>query len=209
MSILIEKFQQIDSKADFATAYLEYLSAIMQELDVQVIAQIIDVIEQMSGNGGTLYFFGNGGSAATATHFANDIAINTRQQAIPSINAVSLVDNQAILTAIANDHGYENVFVKQLEGVLDPKDVIFALSVSGNSENILRAVKYARQIGTKVITCSGFDGGQLMRLSDINLHVQTSKGEYGPVEDVFQILDHLIYTFLMLSRFGKLSLQGS
>jgi D-sedoheptulose 7-phosphate isomerase len=116
-----------------------------------------------------------------------------------------LSDNQAILTALANDEGYEKVFIRQLEVMLQPEDVVVALSVSGNSSNVVAAVQYANDLGALTIGLTGFDGGELRKLVDIGLHVPTSKGEYGPAEDVFQILDHLIYTYLRMKRVGRLT----
>jgi D-sedoheptulose 7-phosphate isomerase len=92
------------------------------------------------------------------------------------------------------------VFVSQLEGRLKPGDVVVAFSVSGNSENVLKALEYAVGMGAVTIGMTGFDGGRMKKITDINLHVPTFKGEYGPVEDVFSIVGHLIYSFLKMSR---------
>ena len=197
-------FKKASSKKEFAGNYLTYLSALIAKVDREAIEKIIDTIVDAGRKGNTIYFLGNGGSAVISSHFANDIGIGTRTGGERLIKAVSLVDNMAVVTAIANDEGYDNVFLYQLEALLMPDDIVFALSVSGNSANVVDAVKYAAKIGAKTICCTGFDGGVLKDLADVSLHIPTPKGEYGPVEDVFGILDHLIYSYLRLKRRGAL-----
>jgi D-sedoheptulose 7-phosphate isomerase len=115
--------------------------------------------------------------------------------AIP-FRAVSLTDNVAVLTAIANDIAYADVFVRQLEGLLRPGDVVVAISASGNSPNVVRAIEYARSHGAVTVGLTGFDGGRLKALCDEAVHVATPPGEYGPVEDTHLVLDHLITGYL-------------
>jgi D-sedoheptulose 7-phosphate isomerase len=201
---LEDHFAEAGSKRDFATRYLNYLSDLLGQLDVGVIEQIIDAFTEAGERGQTVYFIGNGGSAATASHFANDLAYGTRAAGRRPFTAVSLADNVSVLTALANDEGYDQIFVRQLEGALEPGDVVVALSVSGNSANVLEAVRYAGEVGALTIGCTGFDGGVLRQMVDVNLHVPTRAGEYAPVEDVFQILDHLIYSYLRMERRGRL-----
>jgi len=197
-------FEKSSSKKEFARNYLTYLSDLIATIDVEAIEKIIDLIIDAGNKGNTVYFLGNGGSAVISSHFANDIGIGTRTNDQRLIKAVSLVDNMAVVTAVANDEGYNNVFLYQLEALLKPEDVVFAMSVSGNSANIVEAVKYARKIGATTIGCTGFDGGILKELVHISLHIPTPKGEYGPVEDIFGILDHLIYSYLRIGRRGHL-----
>jgi D-sedoheptulose 7-phosphate isomerase len=197
-------FSQGLCKRDFAARYLTYLSELMADIDVGVVEDIINALVKAGERESTIYFIGNGGSAATASHFANDISIGTRGEAAKPFKAISLVDNLAVVTALANDEGYANVFIRQLEGVLRPNDVVVALSVSGNSANIVEAIGYAKAHGAITIGCTGFDGGEMQKIVDINLHVPTHRGEYGPVEDVFTILGHLIYSYLRLERRGSL-----
>jgi D-sedoheptulose 7-phosphate isomerase len=139
-----------------------------------------------------VFFIGNGGSAATASHFANDIAIGTRTGDAKPFRAMALTDNVAVLTALANDNGYDSIFVDQLKVHLRDGDALVAISASGNSPNVIAAVEYARSRGAKVVGLTGFDGGKLRTLSDIAIHAQTAKGEYGPVEDLHMVVDHLV-----------------
>jgi D-sedoheptulose 7-phosphate isomerase len=109
-----------------------------------------------------------------------------------------------VTTAIANDFGYHEIFVNQLRNRLQPGDVVLALSVSGNSPNVIEAVRFAKEGGAVSIGCCGFDGGELRKLVDVCLHVPSKPGEYGPVEDVMMILDHVIHSYYLLSRRGTL-----
>lgn len=197
-------FAEACSKRDFATRYLSYLSELMANIDVGVVEQIIDTLVKAGEDGNSIYSIGNGGSAAIASHFANDIGIGTRAPRSKPFKASSLADNLAVVTALANDEGYTNVFVRQLDGVLQPGDVVVAFSVSGNSDNVLDALHYAKDQGAITIGCTGFDGGEMHQIIDISLHVPTPRGEYGPVEDIFTILGHLIYSYLRLERRGHL-----
>lgn len=197
MNHLEETFANTTNKTDYVRSYFKYLSVLMDRMDPEQIAQFIEIVEDCRQNGRTLFFVGNGGSAATASHFANDLQIGAR--CTPPIKAVALTDNIAIITAIGNDFGYENIFTKQMEKLMQPGDVLVAISASGNSPNIVNAVKMAKGMGSKVVGLSGFDGGYLRELSDIKIHVPSNKGEYGPVEDLHMVIDHLIGSYLMIS----------
>lgn len=194
MNKLDEMFSANKNPAAFAKEYSLYLGSILAKLDYNEIGKMIETILDARERGAHIFFIGNGGSAATASHFANDISIGTRVTEKP-FKAMALTDNVAILTAVGNDDGYEYVFTKQLQNFANPGDVLVAISASGNSPNIIHTVNYARQKGLKVIGLSGFDGGKLRELSDIRIHVQTAKGEYGPVEDVHMFIDHLIGSY--------------
>ena len=186
-------------KRDYARKYLSYLSEIIASMDVAIIEEIIKAIQETGRRGGIIYFIGNGGSASVASHYANDMKIGARLPGAKPLNAVSLTDNISILTALANDEGYEKVFVRQLEGILTPNDALMAFSVSGNSPNVLEAIRYASLLGAVTIGCTGFDGGELKRAADIVLHIPTNHGEYGPAEDIFAIMGHLITSYLKIA----------
>jgi D-sedoheptulose 7-phosphate isomerase len=98
---------------------------------------------------------------------------------------------------LENDIEYENIFYAQLEGTIDKDDLLIAISCSGNSPNIVKAAEYANNIGASVLGLTGFDGGKLKHMSDLNYHVQTNKDEYGPVEDLHMIFDHMLYTYFI------------
>jgi len=180
---------------DFIDNYTNDLITLLQNIDKDVVLSIVNVLERTASLNSKVYILGNGGSAATASHMVNDLGVGLKRRDIAKFNVVSLADNTPVCSAIANDIGYENIFYMQLKDVLTKDDVVIAISCSGNSTNILKAVKYANDVGTKVIALTGFDGGKLKNLSDINFHVQTNNEEYGLVEDMHMILDHIIYSY--------------
>ncbi|MGB4065209.1 MAG: SIS domain-containing protein [Azonexus sp.] len=181
----------------FISGYLEKMIESLRQIDQAVVAQIISAFEACYEKKGSIYIIGNGGSAATASHMANDFSCGLKLRGIRDFNVLSLVDNVPVCTAIANDIGYENIFYAQLKDRLKGMDILLAISCSGNSGNILKAVHYARSSGTMVIGLTGFEGGALRDLSDINFHVATDKGEYGIVEDIHMMLDHIIFSYFL------------
>lgn len=204
MANLVELFVDSSSTREFVDGYFDYLAALAKTLDGSAIAAVVDIFIDAADAGHTIYFIGNGGAAATAAHWANDMGIGTRGGGEPWLKAVSLADNISVITALANDYGYEEIFVRQLQNLLQPDDVVMAFSVSGNSENVIKGIEYANELGARTIGFTGFDGGRLKELVDLSLHVPTPKGEYGPVEDLFQVVDHLVGSYLMLKRHGRL-----
>jgi len=191
----IDRFYGPDPLA-FSIAYLNYLQAVLQRLDVGEIARFIGTLLDARKRGVTIFFIGNGGSAATASHFASDLAIGANDYENP-FRAVSLTDNVPILTAVANDFGYDQIFVRQLRVLGRKGDVLIGISASGNSPNILKAFDYARSEGIKTVAITAFDGGQMKAQADQGIHVPTEQKEYGPAEDVHMILDHLVSAYLI------------
>jgi len=196
MNRIEQLYDEKPGATSFARGYLDYLNELFAQLDLDEIAAFIDVLLQARERDARIFFIGNGGSAATASHFANDIAIGTRSWSRP-FRALSLTDNVPVLTAIGNDYGYAEIFSSQLKALMVSGDVVVAISASGNSPNIIQAVEYANEHGAITVGLSGFDGGKLKRLARFRVHVPTNKGEYGPVEDIHMILDHLVGSFLM------------
>ncbi len=180
---------------NFIDKYTYSLTALLKNIDYQVVEQIINEFEQTIKNKSKIYIIGNGGSAATASHMVNDLGVGLRRREIRNFNVISLADNTPVCTAIANDIGYDNIFYMQLKGLIQKDDVVIAISCSGNSANIINAVEYAKEEGSTIIGLTGFDGGKLKELSDINFHIDTQKNEYGLVEDMHMILDHIIYSY--------------
>lgn len=175
--------------------YINNLIELLQKIDYEIVDQIIKILEEAVHKQSSIYIIGNGGSAATASHMVNDLGAGLRRRGLVNLDITSLADNVPVITAIANDIGYENIFYMQLEGLLKPEDLIIAISCSGNSPNIVKAVEYAKNIGSTIIGITGFDGGDLKKLSDVNFHIEAPKGEYGLVEDMHMILDHMIYSY--------------
>lgn len=180
----------------FAGAYIDYLAQVLKGIDVDAIARFIETLLDARARGATVFFIGNGGSAATASHFANDLAIGTNSYHKP-FRVISLTDNQAIITAIANDFGYLEIFERQLRVLGTPGDVLVAISASGNSPNLLSALEYAKSVGIKTVAITAFDGGKMKVAADEGIHVPTAPKEYGPAEDAHMMLDHLVGAYLM------------
>jgi D-sedoheptulose 7-phosphate isomerase len=196
MNELEKMFRATDSAALYAARYLDYLSELLREIDGTEIENIVQALLTAYENHRTIFVIGNGGSAACASHWVNDLANGTKVPGQTPFRAISLTDNLASITALANDTGYENIFVAQLENLLQEGDVLIGISASGNSPNVVKAVEYANSMKAVTIGLVGFDGGQMKSRCRICLHIPTAKGEYGPVEDIQMILDHLITTYL-------------
>ena len=184
----------MNSSTGFLSNYLEYLTELISQLDRKAIGNFADLLLKSRDSGSTTFFLGNGGSASTATHFVNDISLGSRQFEKP-FRAISLCDNQSVITAIANDDGYENIFLQQLQTLAKPEDTIVCISASGNSKNLIKAIEYARDNNIYVVGLTAFDGGYLKENCDLNIHVPTKIGEYGPAEDLHMVVCGLIGSY--------------
>jgi D-sedoheptulose 7-phosphate isomerase len=178
----------------FSDDYLNYIAELISQLDRSNISQFVDHVLGVRDNKQTIFFLGNGGSASTASHFVNDISLGSRQFENP-FRAVSLCDNQAVITAIANDDGYENIFLQQLQTQAKPGDSMVCISASGNSQNLVKAVEWSKANGIYTISLTAFDGGYLKKHTDLNIHVPTKIGEYGPAEDLHMVICGLIGSY--------------
>lgn len=182
----------------------EYLSLeieILKQLDAAQIDAALNLLDETRKRRGRIYICGNGGSAATASHFQNDFNKGVSEYIEAPFRFHCLNDNVATLMAIANDIGYEEVFRFQLRGVMEPGDVLVAISGSGNSRNVLNAVEYAKSQGCQVIGLTGYGGGKLKELSDVSLHVPVMSMQV--TEDVHMIFDHLMMSIFYKSLCGK------
>lgn len=185
-----------EKTTDFARNYFDYITELLGKIDTEQIAQFIETLLAARECRNTVFFIGNGGSAATASHFANDLAIGTLALEKP-FRIVSLADNIPIITAVANDFGYQEVFSRQLKVLGKPGDVVVAISASGNSQNIIETFEYAKSVGIKTVAITAFDGGRMKQMADESVHFPTEAKEYGPAEDLHMILDHLVGNYLM------------
>ncbi len=172
--------------------YLQAVQATINNLDPEVIASFATHLENAYNSNQSIYVIGNGGSAANASHFAQDLAkgIFFEKPVAKTMKAISLTDNIAHITAIANDTGYQNIFSAQLNTYANTGDVLVCISGSGNSENIVEAVKVAKQKNMFVIGVTGFDGGQLKSMANFSVHVPLH--EMCTVESIHSIIFHLI-----------------
>ena len=195
MNELDKIFSKSENVGVFATGYLSYLNQVLAGFNIEDISAFVKILVGVRECGAQIFFMGNGGSATTASHFANDLVIGTRSWSKP-FRAISLTDNQAIVTAISNDDGYENIFVMQLQALMKKGDAVVAISASGNSKNLIRALEYANSKGVVTVGITSFDGGQLRQIAKLGVHVPANKGEYGPAEDAHMVLNHLIGAYL-------------
>jgi len=195
----VDRFYTPDPVA-FSEAYIDYLKSVLMSIDTKEIGSFINTLLDARSRGAMIFFIGNGGSAATASHFANDLAIGTNDYEQP-FRVFSLTDNVPVITALGNDFGYDEIFVRQLRVSGKKGDVLVGISASGNSANLINAFNYANSAGIKTVALTAFDGGEMKSIADEGIHVPTEAKEYGPAEDAHMILDHLVSSYLM--RFIK------
>ena len=191
----IDKFFTKDATL-FSKSYFEYLKEIFDKIDLTEIKEFIELLLMARETGATIFFMGNGGSAATASHFANDLAFGTNEYEKP-FKVMSITDNVATLTALGNDYGYDEIFIRQLRIYAKKGDVLVGISASGNSQNLINAFEYASISEIKTVALTAFDGGKMKEIADYGVHIPTDKKEYGPAEDLHMILDHLVANYLM------------
>jgi D-sedoheptulose 7-phosphate isomerase len=166
------------------------LQQTMNELPKETIVRVIELLQSARMDGRQVFIMGNGGSASTASHFVCDLAKNTRKEGLPHYKVIGLTDNMAIFSAYANDEGYENVFSQQLDNLLMADDIVIGISASGNSKNVLNAIALAKSRNAVTVGFTGFNGGQLAPMVDVNIHVNSDIIEH--VEDIHLMLEHMI-----------------
>lgn len=190
----------MDYKKDIQN-YIELEIEVLRKLDVDQINKALNLLDETRLHKGRIYICGNGGSAATASHFQNDFNKGVSEYIDIPFRFHCLNDNVATLMAIANDIGYEEVFRFQLRGNLEPGDILVAISGSGNSPNVIHAVEYAKSLGNQIIGLTGYTGGKLKELSDISLHAPVMSMQV--TEDIHMIFDHLIMSIFYKYLCGK------
>jgi len=181
---------------DYKKKIVNYLAEeieVIRSIDVDVINEIIKEIKKSQERGSHIYICGNGGSAATASHFCCDFNKGVSGESDANTNFISLSDNIPTMTAIANDLSYDEIFSYQLRNRIKPGDLLVVISGSGNSKNIVRAMETAKENGNKIIGLCGYNGGKVKEMSDICLHVNVNNMQI--VEDIHMIHDHcMMYT---------------
>jgi D-sedoheptulose 7-phosphate isomerase len=170
--------------------YFATFKAVLDNFPVEDLEAFIAVVEDVREKGNVLFTCGNGGSWATSTHMAADLSKNTRMAGQNRLKVIGLGDNVASLTAYANDEGYERVYAEPLLTLMKPDDVLLAISGSGNSPNVLRAVEAAQEIGATTLGLTGFHGGELAKLVDHALVVPSDSMEM--IEDFHMMMDHVM-----------------
>lgn len=172
--------------------YLQDFGKLVSQIDGDAVGRVTQRLVEARDRGATIFIAGNGGSAAIASHWVNDLGKATKCGGRIPLRVMSLSDNVSWLTALANDEGYERVFSGQLENFAKSGDVLIAISSSGNSMNLVRAVELAKSRSLCTIGLLGFSGGTLKHMVDEHILVETDKGAYGLVEPAHEMLCHLI-----------------
>lgn len=184
---------------DFFKDFFETTVNALRHVPLKEVEKALVILHATYERGGRIYVFGNGGSLALATHFVADLNKTVFSQHLGEgqkrFQAIRLPSTESELTAWANDIGYDMVFVGPLQNYLEDRDAIIAISSSGNSPNVIKAVEFAKARSVPVIGMSGFDGGKLNVLADAKILVSTGQGEYEVVEGVHAVILHMIIKY--------------
>ncbi len=180
--------------SDIINKYVAEVNTALTKLPVGVITDVVHLIEKARMERRSLYIFGNGGSAATALHFASDLAKGANCPGKPGIKAFALTGNVSLISAWANDSAFKDIFAEQLQNFIERGDVAIAISGSGNSPNVLDGIKAAKAKGATTVGFTGFEGGKLKGMVDIAVVVPGDNMK--PLEDIHLIVGHIITTCL-------------
>lgn len=181
----------------FVKEYLAETKKILDSIEVDLINRtdkLASILTKARENKNTIFIMGNGGSAATASHFVGDLLKSTIVGGPHRFKAISLTDNIPSMLAWANDVGYEEIFIEQLKNLMAPSDIVIGISGSGNSPNIIKAIEYANNNGGITIGLSGYDGGKLLKYAQVNIHVPSSHMQ--KVEDIHLLIEHLLTSLI-------------
>ena len=189
---------QLLEPATMFAGYAARLSDALRNLDLAAVESLARALEECWQTGQQVFFAGNGGSAGNGTHLVNDLLYPVSGRAGSGIRAHSLAANPAVLTCLANDEGYDSVFAMQLGVMARPGDVLVALSASGNSPNILLALRTAREIGMRSFAILGGTGGKALALADVPIHVPVQDVQVA--EDVQMAIGHMVMQWLRARR---------
>jgi D-sedoheptulose 7-phosphate isomerase len=198
-----KKFPNISA---FASSYFKNIQAAQASVNVDLLTAAYNILNEAYSRGATLYVCGNGGSAAISNHLACDHSKCGQTDTLLRPKVVSLSTNIEMITAIANDISYDDIFVYQLKTLAEPDDVLITISCSGDSENIVRAAQWAKDKKLRIISFTGFNGGRSANLADVNL--QVAADNYGIVEDLHQGLMHILAQYLRLSHMDSATVSN-
>jgi len=186
--------KKISKSKDFYLEYINQKNDLLQKIDFKELDKIINLLKKSFKNNNILYTCGNGGSSSLADHFTCDFIKQTNNQTNLKVKSISLASNFSLISAIANDISYEEIFSFQIEKLCKKNDVLFLFSVSGNSPNLVEAIKAAKKIGVKTVSFTGFNGGKLAKMSDFNLNFPIAN--FGIAEDCHISIMHYLSQYL-------------
>lgn len=196
----------IASAQTFLVEYMASLDEAISHVDASELESASQILERAAHAGAHIYMIGNGGSSSIANHICCDLAKGTQVPGEPGLLAHSLTANQSLMTAIANDFGFENIFATQVAMYGRAGDVLIAISSSGDSANIVSAARRAGEIGMTTIGLTGFSGGMLRKMADVSVHVDCAN--YGVVEDGHQIVMHVLAQYIDSLRLKRTTAHG-
>ena len=188
----------------FIGDYIDDVIRCLEEIklnDAGFFDELATILLKARSSGRTIFFCGNGGSASTASHFTSDLAKGTIIEGVPRFRALSLADNIPQMLAWGNDSCYEDIFIEQLRNLMDPGDVVIGISGSGNSENVLRALRYANENDGITVGLTGFDGGKLKDIAHLCLIVPVHYMQ--KIEDIHMLVDHLVTSLIREEEMAK------
>ena len=196
---------------EFARTYLAKLSEGLSRVDLHLFEDVANVLLDAYIHEKQVFILGNGGSAAIASHMACDLNKGTLTNVYDSqekrFRAISLTDNLSLFSALANDIGYTEVFSQQLRNLVQRGDVVVAISASGNSPNVIAALKLAREKDARTVGFVGFDGGKMKKMCDFVLHFEEKN--YQRCEDAFSVFQHLLASYIAEKKKERDASQGS
>lgn len=178
--------------------YLDAEAALFARVDMTRVDRVVALLDQARQEGRKVFLFGNGGSASTASHFACDLGKGTIHPDRPRFKVIALNDCIPVLTAYANDMGYDSVFAEPLLSLADPGDIAIGFSVSGNSPNVLHAMQAAQKRGLTRVGFTGYQGGKLKDFIDVEINIPSES--FGQVEDLHLVLTHAICEVLKIQH---------
>lgn len=178
------------ARMNLIDSYLSELETVVRNISRVEVRAVVDLLFEAWQSRRTIFIIGNGGSAATASHMMNDLNKFTVVGDLPRVRSIALTDNVPLMTAVGNDLAYGDIFVEPLKNLLQPVDILIAISTSGNSPNVVKAVEYARTSGARVIGFCGAPGGKLAQIADVKVIIPSRR--IGHQEDGHMILDHVI-----------------
>ena len=186
--------KKISKSKDFYLEYINQKNDLLQKINYKKLDKIINLLKKSFKNNNILYTCGNGGSSSLADHFTCDFIKQTNNQTNLKVKSISLASNFSLISAIANDISYEKIFSFQIEKLCKKNDVLFLFSVSGNSPNLVEAIKAAKKIGVKTVSFTGFNGGKLSKMSDFNINFPIAN--FGIAEDCHISIMHYLSQYL-------------
>ncbi len=187
--------------SEYFNQYIENLNYILNEIDIMSVHDLINEMVESTRAGKRIFLIGNGGSAATCNHMVTDFGVGCMKAPNCNLafNMISLCNNNSVITAISNDDYYQNVYSHQLKLYCNQGDLLIIISASGNSINLINAAQYANEHNINTYGILGFDGGRLKYMCKKSIHIKSEINQYGLVEDVALILNHIMSNWVKIS----------